>query len=559
MKKTILSLLAIAILSITSAQVTNEATPRGWSLDLKNTAPAAVMPSFNMQAILDEDAITDLEIAKPLRFAKKFDVDLNIFNSGEWTVLQNGDRIWRLNVKSPGAKTINFLMDRYELPVGGELYLYNDDRSDKIGPYLHTENQEDGILGTWIIYGDNVWLEYYEPKNVVNQGRISISQVSHGYRGLGKAPNDIAKLNESGRCNVDVNCDPNVGSTNGFNWTTIRNNYRDSVARIIINGNFLCTGSIVNNTLSNGTPYFLTANHCLGNNISNGASSSYNASNWSFGFQWFATTGARCAVNQNTTGPLNPTNVISGAVLRANDNIADFALFQLNQTPPAAWNLYYAGWNTVLNSSTGQLGVHHPSGDIMKLSRNDQAATTTNFDFNGNAQTRMWLISNWDYGVTEGGSSGSCLLNTSGQIIGVLSGGSAACSGTTDNNGFDIYGRVETAWSSFTASNRQLKAWLDPNNSNVTSLNGAYAANLSVTSESLFELNVYPNPSNGTYTIALEEDASYVVYNLAGQVIKEGVFTNLTNDLNISTAANGVYFLKVTAGNASNTVKLIKE
>ena len=27
----------------------------------------------------------------------------------------------------------------------------------------------------------------------------------------------------------------------------------------------VCTGALVNNTAENGTPYFLTANHCLGN------------------------------------------------------------------------------------------------------------------------------------------------------------------------------------------------------------------------------------------------------------------------------------------------------
>lgn len=556
MKKTVLSLVMVALAAIATAQVTNEVTPRGWNLTLKKTKAPVIMPAFDMQAVIDEDVILDAKEDKSYRFAKKFTVDLDLFNAGEWTVLRNGDRIWRLNIKSPGAKTMNFIFNRYDLPAGAELFLYNNDRSDKIGPYTNKENQEDGILGTWIIYGDNVWLEYYEPKAVKNQGRISIGEVAHGYRGFSKPGESIAKLNESGSCNVDVNCNPNQGSTNGVDWTTIRNNYRDSVARIIINGGFLCTGSIVNNTNATGTPYFLTANHCLG--TSNGAGTSYPATNWVFGFQWFTTT-PQCATFTNTSGPFNPTRVLSGAVLRANDDIADFALFQINQTPPAAWNLYYAGWNRVLSSGNGQLGVHHPAGDIMKLARNDEAALAVNFSFNGNSQTRMWRVNDWNYGVTEGGSSGSCLLNTSGQIIGVLSGGSAACSGINDNGGFDIYGRFETSWNSFTTNSRRLSFWLDPSNSNAMQLDGSYAANLSVASENILNLQVYPNPSNGLYTITLDEEASYTVYNVSGQVIKQGSFAGLTNQLDIANVSNGVYFLKVTTGAASATTKLVKE
>jgi hypothetical protein len=558
MKQTILSILLAAITSTAVAQVTNEAIPRGWNLFLNETITPVTMPSFDKQAMLNQDAIDDAATSKPFRFANKFPVDLDLFNAGEWTVLQNGDRIWRLNIKSPGAHTMNFLMDRYDLPVGGELFIYNNDRSDKIGPYTYKENQEDGFLGTWIVYGDNIWLEYYEPKAVKNQGRIAINEVAHGYRGFKRPAQDGAKfLNSSGNCNVDVNCNPNQGSSNNVNWATIRDNYRNAVGLIIINGSGSCTGTLINNTNSDGTPYFLTADHCLG--TSNGTGSGYPSSNWAFGFQWFTNT-PDCATFANTVGPSTTVRVLSGATLRANDDIADFALFQINQLPPAAWNLYYAGWSRVLSSGNGQLGMHHPSGDIMKLARNDEAATPVSTQFNTNSQTRMWRISNWEYGVTEPGSSGSCLLNASGQIIGVLSGGSAACSGTNDNGGFDIYGRFDTSWNSFGVNTRRLSPWLDPINSDTISQDGSFAVNLTIASvATILKVNVYPNPSNGVFTVNVEESAAYTVYNLAGQVIQQGTFAGLTNQLDITAVVNGVYFLKVNSGTASATTKLVKE
>jgi lysyl endopeptidase len=538
------------------AQVTNEATPRGWDFAFKSQPLKMVMPPINIEAIEQEDELTSQSLSKPYKFGEKIPVDLNLFNSGQWTELENGDRIWRLNIESTGAKTINFLFDRYDLPVGAELFLYNNDHTDKIGPYTHKENQEDGVLGSWIIYGDNLWLEYYEPAAVKNQGRISIEQVVHGYRGFGKAEDDFRKLNESGSCNVDVQCNPNQGSTNGVDWTTVRNNYRDSVARIIINGNGLCTGSLVNNTDLDATPYFLTANHCLGN-VSNGAGSNYNGNNWAFGFQWFTNT-PQCASFTNTSGPFNPTRVLTGAVLRANDDIADFALFELNQSPVASWDLYYAGWNNVPSSSNAQLGMHHPSGDIMKLSRNDQAATPQNFNFNGNPATRVWFVADWDYGVTEGGSSGSCLLNTSGQIIGVLSGGAAACNGTNDNNQFDIYGRMDASWNSFTNNARRLSPWLDPANTASSFQNGDYASALSVASVDSLEIILYPNPSTGLINVIIENPADYRLYDLSGKLIRSGSFKFVENQLEIKDLSTGLYFLKVNDGKRTVTEKFSK-
>ncbi|WP_405379054.1 T9SS type A sorting domain-containing protein [Nonlabens sp. Asnod3-A02] len=549
----------IAVLFVSQialAQVTNEATPRGWDLTFKSQPQKISMPQFDQATLEQEDALASFELTKPYRFGEKIPVDLNLFNSGQWSELDNGDRIWRLNIESTGAKTINFLFDRYELPVGAELYLYNNEHTDKIGPYTHKENQEDGILGSWIVYGDNIWLEYYEPAAVKNQGRISIENVVHGYRGFGEEETSFLKLNESGSCNVDMMCDPNQGSFNSQDWTTIRNNYRHAVARIIINGNGLCTGTLVNNVRADATPYFLTANHCL--STADGSSTSYNASNWSFGFDWFTNT-PDCATTSNTIGNLNPTRVLTGATLRANRGASDVALFEINQTPPALWNLYYGGWNNGSSAASSQISFHHPSGDIMKLARNDQ------FTF---AQTvsgvACWTISDWDYGVTEGGSSGSCLVNQNGQIVGQLLGGGAACTGTdgngtTDNGAPDYYGRMDTSWAGGFNSATRLRDWLDPDNTGATFVNGDYYDVLSNDEvNTIMNIQLYPNPSRGIFNVVLENPASYGVYDLSGKLIRSGSFNQIENQLDIQNLSSGIYFLKVEDGNNSITEKISK-
>ena len=118
--------------------------------------------------------------------------------------------------------------------------------------------------------------------------------------------------------------------------------------------------------------------------------------------------------------------------------------------------------------------MHHPGGDIMKIARNDQASTKVPFNFNGNATTQMWLISDWDYGVTEGGSSGSILMNENELIIGQLAGGQAACAGTDDNDRFDVYGRMDVSWNSGFNASQRLRDWLDPGNTAVQSFIGRF-------------------------------------------------------------------------------------
>ncbi|MGZ4118508.1 MAG: hypothetical protein ACXVPY_13545, partial [Bacteroidia bacterium] len=98
---------------------------------------------------------------------KLFDVDYDMYNSGTWTTLLNGDRLWRLKITSAGAKKMCLYYKDFYLPEGAKLYIYNADRSEEIGAFTSKNNDaatdNGGVFSTNHLTGDTHIVEYYEP------------------------------------------------------------------------------------------------------------------------------------------------------------------------------------------------------------------------------------------------------------------------------------------------------------------------------------------------------------------------------------------------------------
>jgi len=427
------------------AQVSNERNPYSWrQTGLEQIAPVA-MPAFDVKALLKEDAINDKGKDKPWRFGHEFLVDHNLNNSGAWHTLPNGDRIWRIRYTSDGAKTMNFLFTDFYMPKGASVYLYNNEHTDVLGAYDARQNNEERVLGTWLVKGEDIWIEYYEPLAVAGQGRLEIFKVVHGYRtqgeGFMKSPDD--DINGSGDCNLDVDC--YIADIEQF-----KDINKKAVGVIITDNSSFCSGGLVNNTSNDGTPYFLTANHCYSN-----------PSEWAFRFNWISPNPICAGTEPSTTNAPDYYQTLSGATLRARKTESDFCLVEITANIPAEWDLVYAGWDRSNTAPESVFGIHHPAGDIMKTCRDYGPL---------NEETSMWIINDWDLGVTEGGSSGSPLYDNNGRVRGQLFGGDSACSGVVDNDGYDAYGRFDVSWDSGTTTASRLKEWLDPGNTGQVTL-----------------------------------------------------------------------------------------
>jgi hypothetical protein len=111
--------------------------------------------------------------------------------------------------------------------------------------------------------------------------------------------------------------------------------------------------------------------------------------------------------------------------------------------------------------------IHHPSGDLKKISFENNAVPQGTWS---GAQT--WEVQQWDDGITEGGSSGSPLFDQNHRIIGQLFGGASACNGSTENGQGDSYGRFGVSWDAGSSASSRLKEWLDPGNTGTLILDG---------------------------------------------------------------------------------------
>ncbi len=251
-------LMAIGILLLAAttatAQISDGGIPPSFERSLRSNAQRLMMPPVDVQALLAEDAAEESK-ALPFRFGTPFDVNYSLDNSGTWEDLPDGGRIWRITFSSPGAYSINLIYSKYRLPEGAQLFVYNSDRTYVIGAFTAKNNKPHGEMATQPVMGDEVTVEYYEPASVVYEGELTISRVVHAYKDIFKTVKDALDFGGSGSCNNNVNC------PEGANWQKEKR----SVAMVLTSGGTRwCSGSMVNNVRQDKTPYFLTANHCLG-------------------------------------------------------------------------------------------------------------------------------------------------------------------------------------------------------------------------------------------------------------------------------------------------------
>lgn len=250
MAKRVLTLILIltSVLSFQSdGQVSYGGTPASFN-QLKSAIlqlPVVEMAPVNNFDLLLKETQSRNQYKKQ-KFAKSFDVDISPDNAGVWDSA-DGIRIWRVAIRSKGAYSLNILFDRAILPTGASIFIYSPDHQILRGAFNANNEQSSGMLPIFPLPGDEIVVEYNEPVTVSTHGELHISKVNHGYKNaIGTRP-----LGEAGSCNMDVYCQE----------AAMMSKEKQAVVQLVISGTDLCTGTLVNNTKRDKSPYLITAGH----------------------------------------------------------------------------------------------------------------------------------------------------------------------------------------------------------------------------------------------------------------------------------------------------------
>lgn len=475
-----------------------------------------VLPHLDNEKLRDQYKFyEEVKTREPSVFAEAIDTEVNCTDHGSWESSKQGYLLWRQRVTSEDAYSLNLGFSDFYLPSSASVFIYDIERTVIIGPITQKDNDDHKQWWSPVIPGDQVIVELQVAPEDVSQVRLTIGQVNHDFSGFG------AVL--SGSCNVDVVC----GASDDLAIIEKYRNVINSVGQITINGQFDCTGSLLNTTRNDCTPYLITAEHC-------GITTS-NASTvvvyWNYQNSQCRTPDSFDSGNQ---GDGRRTEFNSGSSLIATYDQTDFAMVLLDDPVDPNTNPYYLGWDRDTETVDSLAVVHHPRGEEKRISF-DYDTPEFNFDRN------FIRIFNWEVGTTESGSSGSPLVTTEGLVVGFLSGGDAACGNRLE----DDFGMLKNSWEGGGTPETSLKSWLDPINSGQTKISGRFCSDLAVLNENTVSICTVDNPQSSlqlTATTGYESGGMLRVENapqgLEVNFSKNEIFQGETIDINFVAANN---------------------
>lgn len=372
----------------------------------------------------------------------------------DWETLPDGARVAAVGIESPDAAGLRIGLRIESLPRAAILRVYAQRERATVhevggGEILATlaQNRASGAAGTaahtyWLpfVAGDEATLEVELPAGVAPEAlRVALPRVSH----LFATPRQHETEHTTRRaaaCNLDVSCYLS-------SWV----DYSKSVALVdfVDDGYaYVCSGTLLADRANSFTPYLLSANHCIDSQT---IASTVETT-------WFYRSSS-C----NGYGVFPGSKLLAGgATLLYNSSATDTSFMKLKQDAPAG--AIFAGWLPELPARhTEIVGLHHPSGDLQKISFGYVAGYEACSDDPGGAvycesaaaADARYIAVSWQEGVTESGSSGSGIWvaheDGNHYLVGALYAGSSSCY----SSGTDTYGRFDLAY------NAALKQWLN--------------------------------------------------------------------------------------------------
>jgi len=315
---------------------------------------------------------------------------------------------WAKTVTSPEATAVRLMLRDVRLPDDAVIFVYND-RGEAFGPYFARQ----GELWTNTVTGDaiTVVVQFFgeTDRSALARTRMEIAEIVH----LGPdfrlaAPSGPEPQSSFGHCSFNESCVDDA-SCYDFNDYSYIDDARMATGHLLFSSGpwaFLCSGGLLADTAGSEVPYFITANHCISRKREANSLETY--------FQYMTLScGGICPDRGDFPRTL-------GSQILSTSSSSDYTLLLLEQQPPDG--SVFLGWtSTEVAFTPGYelFRISHPNGAPQAFSTH---VVDTGAPICSSWPRGPWIYSDDVVGATEGGSSGSPVLNAGGQVVGLLSG-----------------------------------------------------------------------------------------------------------------------------------------
>ncbi|MGE0127747.1 MAG: BACON domain-containing carbohydrate-binding protein [Blastocatellales bacterium] len=369
------------------------------------SSPVHRLPAPKPEEAPQKDSKKRLRVGIIRPFAQPIDA---LADGAGFDVAEGRLRVFR--AVSEGAAQCRLHFSQLDLPQGARLFVYSAKNPDQFfGPIANRGADGSGEFWTPPMEGDEVVVEYFTPASVeetkTSQSPFIVTEVGHVF----SDPRNHAAAQAN--CQVEVPAE----------WSEAAKSTA-LLQFILPDGDYICTGTLMNTANNSGTPYVLTANHCF---------DTRSAAN-SLKVYWFYDFG---------TEPPSGGPVTYGSKLLATGQESDFTFVLLNNPPPNG--VRFSGWTSEkVADAAAVTGIHHPEGEHKRIAFGNTVNENCPEDL-GDKLCDNFLKVRWNSGVTAPGSSGSGLWAgpaADPKLAGTLLGGSSACD---NRSGVDFYGRFD--------------------------------------------------------------------------------------------------------------------
>jgi hypothetical protein len=351
---------------------------------------------------IDLSPLIDESARYPARFAVDVPHPVSASSQGQWT--DNGfSSTWTYTTRIETAVSMSFHASVLALPPSAVLTVAGASSSSS----YRSRDVNRGGLWARPLAGDTISLSLAVNDAERSAVRLQIASFQAGYRSLGGTVPDnphyrqiVAAGAQTSSCTENYSC----------NATAANQGPAHATVAIVVGNVAQCTGTLLNDTGSDGIAYVLTARHCENGTLGGGDPTAAP----SVTVYWDAV--MPCGA---TLASIYDGNAItqSGATTLVEQQ--DAWLIQLD-SPPAANDAYYAGWDASGGTFSGGYSVHHALGyDKQYVGWYGQPILQTI----PGATLKIGYASNFlgvvnQQGSVGAGASGGALINPDNNVVG---------------------------------------------------------------------------------------------------------------------------------------------